>query len=175
MRASLAGAANRAIPRRMRAWLSISLGSGLALLLFACATGNTSFTGTGLDEGDPDGATLAPKPVKQDGSSPDPVEDAAPPVDSSVAAPDSAPPKPDSGPPTGSGDCVGQISSQLGGTYDDACDAYYFNTLKSNPCAPGGSACAALNTSSLTFCCYKPLPGSYCEQDYAGTPQCLPK
>ena len=108
MRASLAGAANRAIPERMRAWLSISLGSGLALLLFACATGNTSFTGTGLDEGDPDGATLAPKPVKQDGSSPDPVEDAAPPVDSSVAAPYSAPPSPTAARPPAAATALGR-------------------------------------------------------------------
>ena len=160
----------------MRAWLSVSLSSGLALLVFACATGNTGFSGTGLDEGEPDGApTLVPKPATKDASTPEPVEDAAPPVDSSVAAPDSAPPKVDSGTPTGSGDCVGQNSSQLGGTYDDACDAYYFNVGISHPCTPGGNACAALNTSSLTFCCYKPLVGSYCAKDYFGTPQCLPK
>ena len=162
---------------RMRAWLSLSVSAGLGLLVFACATGNTSFSGTGLDEGEPDSATVVPKPRSGSDASPSPIpeEDSATPVDASVAVPDSAPPAIDSGPPTGSGDCVGQNSSQIGGTYDDACDAYYFNVGGSNPCTPGGSACAALNTSSLTFCCYKPLPGSYCEEDYFGTPQCLPK
>ena len=112
----------------MRAWLSVSVSAGLGLLVFACATGNTS-----------------------------------------------SPPGVDSGPPTGSGDCVGQNSAQLGGTYDAACDAYYFNVGASHPCTPGGNACAALDTSTLKFCCYKPLPGLYCDEDYFGTPQCLPK
>ena len=157
----------------MRAWLSVSVSAGLGLLVFACATGNTSFSGTGLDEGDPDGgSTIVPKP-KSDASTP-PEADAAEPVDASVAAPDSAPPPVDSGPPTGSGDCVGQNSVQLMSTFDDACDNYYFNVGDSNPCTPGGNACAALDTSTLKFCCYKPLSGSYCDDDY-GTPQCLPK
>ena len=168
----------------MRPWLSFSLLTGSALLVSACATGTSSYIGAGLDEGEPDGAPEgAPAPAvvaepaaPKDASAPEPVKDAAPPpVDNSVDASDGAPPKVDSGPPVGTGDCVGQNSAQVMSTYDSACNAYYFNVGLSNPCAPGGNACAALDTPSLKFCCYKPKPGSSCDRNYLGIPQCLPK
>jgi len=167
----------------MRPWLSFSLLTGYALLVFACANGTSSYIGAGLDEGAPDGASeggpavvAEPAAPSKDASAPEPVKDAAPaPVDSSVDASDGAPPKVDSGPPVGTGDCVGENSAQVMRTYDSACNAYYFNVGLSNPCVPGGNACAALDTPSGKFCCYKPKPGSSCYRDYFGTPQCLPK
>jgi hypothetical protein len=72
-------------------------------------------------------------------------------------------------------DCVGTQSAQIGSSYDEACDNYWFNTLgESNPCTPGGKTCAPLDTASMKFCCYKPPPGTLCALDY-NTPQCLPK
>ena len=79
----------------------------------------------------------------------------------------------------GAGDCTGttiQDPSFSGETYDDACDAYYMNTGGANPCTPGGNDCDAVGASNgLTMCCFKPKSGSFCDQDYSGAPQCVPK
>ena len=147
---------------------------GLSLLVFACATG-TANLGAGLIDDEEGGTTVVPKTPAADASTP--PHDAAPAADSSTPPKDGGTIAPvDSGPPTGGGDCVGASSAQLATTYDEACDNYYFNSFgKANNCSPGGNACAALNTSSLTFCCFKPPAGSFCDDDYGGTPQCLPK
>ena len=63
----------------------------------------------------------------------------------------------------------------MGETYDDACDAYYFNTFMGNDCTPGGNDCAALNSGTVTFCCFTPKANSFCDQDYGGVSQCVPK
>jgi len=159
----------------MRAWLSLGASVGLSLLVFACATG-TSNLGALLPDDEEGGTTVIPKTPAADASTAGP--DAARVADSSVSPPkDSGTVAPvDSGTPTSSADCVGANSAQLATTYDEACDNFYFNSLgDSNPCTPGGNACAALNTPSLTFCCFKPPAGSYCADDYSGVPQCLPK
>lgn len=96
----------------------------------------------------------------------------------------------DSGPPpvvdSGSAvldNCVGPTSTQLRNsngtpeTYDDACDAYYVNVGRSNPCAASGTTCAAYNGTSGfgAFCCYRPPSGTFCRFDYGGVAQCIPK
>ncbi len=98
----------------------------------------------------------------------------APPIDSGT------PPVVDSGSPvTGSpDDCSGTESEQLGETYAKACDYYYEHsdpTGAGNPCTPGGSDCSALNTSTLTFCCYSPSKSAFCYDDYSGVSQCIPQ
>jgi hypothetical protein len=144
--------------------------------VFACANGTTpvGFDGTAVDPNEAylppsssgDSSTKAPPPPSE--KSPD------------AATPDSGKPIPvdagDSGaPPTGSGDCVGTMSAQLSASYDEACDAFFWNTFgDSNPCNPGGTSCAALDTPSLKFCCYNPPAGSDCDFDY-GAPQCIPR
>ncbi|MDB4943397.1 MAG: hypothetical protein JWP97_2931 [Labilithrix sp.] len=161
----------------MRALLSVGLAAGLAATFFACAEGTSGY----IDDG-AEGAADAGRPLFAPPDAAPSDEDAATGTkkDSGTTPKDSGTTPKDSGttpPPTGANDCTGATSSQLGDTYENACDNYYFNSGGAGePCAPGGNDCAALNTSSLTFCCYKPLPTSgYCYDDYGGQAQCLPK
>ncbi len=152
-------------------------------LLMACANGTT----LGIEDYDAGAATTAPTLPGVDGGKTSSSKDAAKSDDDSdfdagtakdSATRDSATPAKDSGTttPTGAGDCTGTMSMTLGRTYDDACDAFFVNTFgEENPCTPGANNCAALDGDGVTFCCHVPTKGSFCEFDYFGTPQCIPK
>jgi hypothetical protein len=163
----------------------------LPLVAFACATGSTPLSSDDLF-GDAGGDLDASSPVDSpyqtyddtgtssggDTGTPQPSDSGSTAKkDSGTTTPDSGTnPQPDSGPAPGSGDCVGQQSSQLTMSYDQACDNYFSHDFFGfgNPCTPGANQCAALNNSKYTFCCYTPAPQSNCDFDY-GEPQCLPK
>jgi hypothetical protein len=153
----------------------LSVVAGAGCLVVACATGSTNGV---LDDGSTDGGPSGYLPAAgkdaaaRDAQPPPQAADAA-----TVATPDAGKDAAvvDSGPPPGGGDCVGTMSAQLSSTYDDACDNYYFNVGTDNACSPGGTSCAALDTATLTFCCYKPPVGSNCWFDYFAQPQCIPK
>jgi hypothetical protein len=166
--------------------LSILAAAASAGLGLACANGNPSLSfvdgtdGTGDSEDSGPGTGLPPS--GGDAAAPPGMDtpDAAATGDDAATAVDAGKDAAvvDSGttmPPPGAGDCVGTQSAQLSSSYDDACDNYFFNVGASNPCTVGGSSCAALDSATLTFCCYKPPSGSNCSLDYAGQPQCIPK
>lgn len=159
----------------------------------ACATGSVppeDEVGTDAPDSGTVGTTDAAKPDRPtgtpDGGSAPPQIDAGQdagqdaPVDSSNdsgktdASPSDAAPSVDAPIATGD-DCTGTNSAQLSISYDQACDNYYVNSFgSSNPCTPGGSECASLQSGGYTFCCFKPPAGSQCLADYGGA-QCIPK
>jgi hypothetical protein len=163
----------------------------LPVLALACANG-TDLSGI-VPEGADSGPSVNDQSPGEDSGSPyvtydagardssQPVHDSAA-ADTSITKPDSAQSPIDSAvpdtsqPPTG-GDCIGTQSTLLSIPYDQACDNYFLNPFNAgpNPCRVGGNDCAALNGGGFTFCCFKPRSGSYCDQDYNGVPQCLPK
>ena len=162
-------------------------------VIVACANGtDPSLTGDTGDGTDTDsGVTTFPPDNSDGGSTTNPY---AAPADGGKPVHDgSASNTPDSGsqsakdsgttpPPPGTGDCVGEQGSQLSLAYDDECDNYWFNHFniltgksKSNPCALGKGDCAKLNSGGTTFCCYPAPSGGFCNDDYNGTPQCVPE
>jgi hypothetical protein len=154
------------------------LAAGAGCLVLACATGTTNGV---LDDGTADsgpsgylpsaaGKDAAARPAQQPPQDiPDATTPATPDAGKDAAVVDSGTTTP------GAGDCVGTNSAQLASTYDDACDNYFFNVGTSNPCNPGGTSCAALDTATLKFCCYKPPVASNCWFDYLAKAQCVPK
>ncbi|MGH7285370.1 MAG: hypothetical protein ACRELY_27935 [Polyangiaceae bacterium] len=164
-------------PRRVVASLV-----GLLFCVGACATGTVSSTGGGTG-GDGDKTDDAGGSSSSYGGDSGAGREAGPihPIDDSGTTTPidsgSSPPIDSGTPPTGD-NCVGTESSQLGDTYDDACDNYYFNTGgESNNCRSGKTDCASLDGTSGfdKFCCYVPPSGSFCDDDYASTPQCIPQ
>ncbi len=149
------------------AWM---IATGAACLAFACANGATPAL---LDD---DAGTGPSSYVPPNGRDAGPTTPPAPPSPTDAATPPDDPAKDaavDSAPKPGGDDCVGTMSAQLFSSYDDACDHYWSNGGKANPCTPGGTSCAALSTFT-EFCCFNSPAGSHCADHY-GTPQCVPK
>jgi hypothetical protein len=118
--------------------------------------------------------------------------DAAPKNDASASdasAPEAS--APETGPPdTGGGGggvrtdlCQGSDSQQIVDffgfpiAYSDACDGWYLSGGPAKDCAASGQSCAAYNGSDGygPYCCYVAPANSNCNQDWGGTPQCLPQ
>lgn len=152
----------------------------------ACATGTLPETGggSGVGDGDSGAAGDAESPLQNygDGGAPGDgatfvPKDSGPktPIDSGTTTPI------DSGTTTPPPDlCSGETSSHsvpsTGGDkdYDIWCDydSFYGDPL---PCTSNSDCTGNYTASYEPECCYKPVAGGYCQGDFKGKYQCVPK
>ncbi|MEO7113105.1 MAG: hypothetical protein ABI183_21885 [Polyangiaceae bacterium] len=157
----------------------------LSVVGVACATGSAPETGGGTaGPGGNDDSGTSPftgygdsgTGTQDGGYTPPPKTDSGTvtPIDSGTVTPI------DSGttlPPTL---CTGQTSSHsvpsTGGDkdYDIWCDydSFYGDPL---PCTDNSDCSGNYTASYEPECCYKPVSGGYCEGDFKGKSQCVPK
>ena len=146
----------------------------------ACATGGSPLGGGGsVGSGDDGGSS--PFQNYGDGGGTGDQDATFVPKDSGTKTPidGGGPPPVDSGPPP-TNNCTGTKSSHsipnTGGDkyYDDWCDFLSFEGVEFD--CTNNSDCSGNYTSTYEpECCYKPDPTGFCEGDFGGKSQCVPK